>query len=281
MREHRVPTCWRFCRVVPQQQMPTVLCSLIVTLCGAASAVGVSRSNWLHRDGFTVFTSTCGSIHWQMTDHLSPPPTPRPPSAPPSPIPCTYGWYRRSAAGAPVDWFIVIKKVGSNGYMYMDNHMGNFRVSGHSLSSNTSGAVARTINAAMAGSFLFFNAHSPPGGKLRIEPQTEVPRLCFVSCTARIMHSGCQCRSGGSGGGGSRASSSDSESSPRAHVRPWTTNSTMITTSLSTSCSHSVLVTWNFEVIASVVSCTWALTDADRPPTARFCVLPLSWGHWS
>ena len=42
-------------------QMPTVLCSLIVTLCGAASAVGVSRSNWLHRDGFTVFTSTCGS----------------------------------------------------------------------------------------------------------------------------------------------------------------------------------------------------------------------------
>lgn len=67
--------------------------------------------------------------------------------------------------GAAVDWFIVIKKVGSSGgYAYMDNRSGGFVNSRNSMASNSSGAVARTINAAMTGSYVFFNAHSPPGG---------------------------------------------------------------------------------------------------------------------
>ena len=71
----------------------------------------------------------------------------------------------RCGAGAPVDWFIVIKKVGSSGgYVYMDNRSGGFVNSRNSMASNSSGAVARTINAAMTGSYVFFNAHSPPGG---------------------------------------------------------------------------------------------------------------------
>ncbi len=67
--------------------------------------------------------------------------------------------------GNSVDWFIVIKRVGSNGYVYMDNRMPNFSGSKYSLTSNNTGAIANTINAAMAASFAFFNAHSPPGGE--------------------------------------------------------------------------------------------------------------------
>jgi hypothetical protein len=64
-----------------------------------------------------------------------------------------------------VDWFIVIKRVGSNGYAYMDNKASTFAVSRYSLESNATGAVAWTVRAAMNGSFVFFNAHSPPGGQ--------------------------------------------------------------------------------------------------------------------
>ncbi len=39
------------------------------------------------------------------------------------------------ASGAPVDWWIVMKKAFGVGYMYVDNRMSGFVVSKHSLAS--------------------------------------------------------------------------------------------------------------------------------------------------
>lgn len=65
--------------------------------------------------------------------------------------------------GVPVDWWILVKQTSSGSYVYLDSRGQPGALSRYSLASATEGALARTVNAAMAQSFAFYQDWPPAG----------------------------------------------------------------------------------------------------------------------
>ncbi len=63
-----------------------------------------------------------------------------------------------------MDWFIIVKQTQGTKHVYADSDRPAFVTSRYSLASPKDGALARTINAAMAQSFAFYNTHIPSKG---------------------------------------------------------------------------------------------------------------------
>ena len=95
-----------------------------------------------------------------------------------------------------MDWFVVIKGSGSNQYRYAyaDNTSPSLKQSAFTLDSATAGAVARSVNAALAQSFAMFNDQPPNGTSCtswhgsgdRTGIGADGERCMTVSCSERL-----------------------------------------------------------------------------------------------
>ena len=67
-------------------------------------------------------------------------------------------------AGAPVDWFVVLKHSDVTTYLYADASSPQFAESARALNSLTDGAVANTLQAAFKENFALYNDEEPDDG---------------------------------------------------------------------------------------------------------------------
>lgn len=76
-----------------------------------------------------------------------------------------------SENGSAVDWWIIMKRAKSGGYLYLDSAVyasgGRMALSPYSLTDAKRGAMSLTLNAAMQQSFAFYNDWVPPGAVWR------------------------------------------------------------------------------------------------------------------
>ena len=102
--------------------------------------------------------------------------------------------------GHAVDWWVVMKQPLGSTLVYLDaQSAGGFVRSQYTLASTHAGAVANTINAAMAQSYVFYNDHVPAGGNDGAVGGAAWFMMECVRCRGRVVLGICKHRLSGCG----------------------------------------------------------------------------------